>query len=130
MIGYWSVVMIEHGLDLTLVLVNALLALCACVVHVWAVVTHASRSRLLNGAVAALAALYVAAYLWLAANLDSRAEWSRWIVGVGMWAWVVVWIVPPIVGARSAHRSIAHLEQVRSEVERTVKAIEREMVDG
>ena len=46
---------------------------------------------------AALAGTYCVSYIWLLANLDQAATWSKTLRPVGMLSWIVPWMAFPCI---------------------------------
>lgn len=88
-------------LDLFFVALNLCGALAAVAVNAWDAARGWPDFRAIRVMIAALAAVYVAAYAVLlvgtATGTVDRAEWSRFVVGLGPVAWFLVWCGPPSV---------------------------------
>lgn len=50
-----------------------------------------------------LAGAYAVGYLSVLFGVVDRLTWSRFFTGVSLFAWVIVWIYPPILARRVAH---------------------------
>ena len=95
---------------------NLVFAATACGVNVWAARRGPGVLRPLRAAVAALAAVFVAAYVWLLSDLDAGLNWSQWMRPVGLVAWGLVWILPPCIVHRASARVAAHLDSKADEI--------------
>lgn len=58
------------------------------------------RFRTVHAAIATIALLYVAGYLWLLFGNVDPARWSSTLRGLSMVAWVVVWLLPAAMSVR------------------------------
>lgn len=84
-------------IDDLFVALNLIGAAAALVVNTWDAVRGWPDFRALRTLVAALAAAYVVAYAVLLFGAVDRADWSRFVVGLGPVAWGLVWCGPPVV---------------------------------
>lgn len=92
---------------------NAILAAVACVVNLRALPHNSPTWRNVHVSIAALAAVYVGGYLYLAIWPENLLTWSQTMRGVSMLAWPVVWIIPAVVQRRSIRRTNQILEEER-----------------
>jgi hypothetical protein len=58
--------------------------------------------RWVHRTIGVLAASYSVGYLSVLFGYVDRLTWSRFFVGVSVFAWMVVWIYPPILARRVA----------------------------
>lgn len=68
--------------------------------------------RGLRAAIGALAGFYFAGYLWVIADGDTET-WSNFYRKVALFAWVLVWVLPPVLGAQAHQRTKRTLEAFR-----------------
>ncbi len=90
---------------------NALGALAATSANLYAVRFGDPLLRGLRAAVGALAGFYFAGYVWVISGADVVA-WSEFYRKVSLVAWVLVWTLPPVLGARSHQRTKRNLEAI------------------
>lgn len=83
---------------------NALGALLATTANLYGVHYGDPLLRGLRAAIGALAGFYFAGYVWVIAHGDELL-WSRFYRWVSVAAWVLVWIFPPVLGARTHQRT-------------------------
>jgi len=89
---------------------NVALAAVACAVHLLAGRRGLIAVRWVRYSIAFLAATYTALYLWLILGDITVAEWSNLVRGIGPVAWVVVWILPAVLGLRVARKVDRHIK--------------------
>ena len=88
---------------------NALGALVATAANLYGVHYGDTALRGLRAAIGALAGFYFAGYVWVLVTLDEEA-WSSVYRKVSLVAWVLVWALPPVLGARAHQRTKRSLE--------------------
>lgn len=94
------------ALDEAVVVLNLVCVVVAVVVNWWAARSGLFRLRTIHAAIATVAGLYVAGYLWLLGLLPlidapDPARWSSVLRGLSLVAWVVVWIMPAVLSIRT-----------------------------
>ena len=94
---------------------NAIGTLWLTAVCVWA----ARRSRLLRhmwATIAAFAAVFTIAFIWLAVDIDSSATWARWVRPLQAVFWfVAAW--PGLAITRQTRRVVAELDEMVAAVD-------------
>ena len=88
---------------------NAFGALVATIANLYAVHYGDPLLRGLRAAVGALAGFYFAGYVW-AIETGDTAAWGDFYRKVSFVAWVLVWTLPPVLGARAHQRTRRTLE--------------------
>lgn len=86
----------------------------ACGLSVWACRSGLLNLRPLHAAVAMLAAVYCAGYLYLIVEQPNVGDWSNVMRGVGLVAWPVAWVSWPILSIRLQSR-VGRLHRVVEE---------------
>jgi hypothetical protein len=92
-------------LDKGIILATMCLAFTAAVGNTAAAMRGPYGLRVVCGVRAALAALYVPAYLWLLLHPEDRLIWSQTVVGVSLMTWVLVWNLPAYIALRLERRA-------------------------
>ena len=93
------------GLDNIIILgSNAILAWCVSMVAVVAAARIKDGHRNIRFAKATFALFYSCAYWWLLFNLEHRAEWSRYMVIVGLVSWPVGWAASDLIALQVEKR--------------------------
>jgi biotin transporter BioY len=100
--------------DRLVVVLNALLAATAAVTNARTVIGNSEAMQRVRASIAAIAAVYVVGYGWLALYPETIVTWSKTMRGVSLIAWVVVWIVPAVVQRRSMKRVREILDKEQS----------------
>ena len=62
--------------------------------------------RWVHRTIGILAAAYSVGYLSVLLGYVDRLTWSRLFIGVSLFAWMVVWIYPPILARRVANEIV------------------------
>lgn len=96
-----------------IVLGNALLALLAAVVGLWAATRGVPALRVIHAATGALALLYALSYGYLLVDLDGRLRrWSEVMRGVALIVWPIAWIWPPLASVRRYREAKARVDRL------------------
>lgn len=92
---------------------NALGALTATAANLYGVRFGDPVLRGLRAAIGALAGFYFAGYVWVI-NTANEVAWSQFYRRVALVAWVLVWSLPPVLGARAHQRTMRTLEALKA----------------
>ena len=65
-----------------------------------------SEFRWVHRTIGILAAAYSVGYLSVLFGYVDRLTWSRFFIGVSLFAWAVVWIYPPVLARRVANEIV------------------------
>jgi hypothetical protein len=92
--------------DEVVVVLNLVCVAVAVAVNWWAARSGLLRLRTIHAAIAAIAGVYVAGYLWLLGlipflDAPDPARWSSVLRGLSLVAWVVVWVAPAVLSIRT-----------------------------
>ena len=91
----------SYTLDLFVAQVNLLCIVVAFGVNWWAIKRSPPQKRPIRAMITCLCGLYVVAYIWLLSEFPERIlMWSRYMRGVSIVVWGVVWIAPAIMDVR------------------------------
>lgn len=91
--------------------VNAVMAWCAALAHVYAALSTGGWLRRMFIAIASLALFYSFAYWWLFFNPERVVEWSDFLRPVGLLTWVGAWTLEPFVLVHYMKRKSSELQQ-------------------
>jgi multisubunit Na+/H+ antiporter MnhG subunit len=67
--------------------------------------------RWLHNAIGGLALCYGVGYALVLLGVVDRLEWSKFFTGVSLFAWLLVWIYPPVLARRVAKSIGKHLAE-------------------
>lgn len=81
-------------LDQVVIIITTVFALVAAAVNIAAARWGPYGLRVQCGVRGVIAALYIPAYTWLAFNPEDRLVWSQTVVGLSLFSWIAVWIMP------------------------------------
>ena len=91
---------------------NGIGATLAVPANVWCIFGATPQVRRMRLAVATIAAVY-ACGIWWGLSTDRLADWSKVGRVVGVAAWLIVWIWPPIASRRDRERLARNITAMR-----------------
>ena len=68
--------------------------------------------RWVHRTIGLLAAFYCVGYLAVLTGVVDRLEWSRFFAGVSMFAWLIVWVYPPLLARRISHKIVTQTNKI------------------
>lgn len=68
--------------------------------------------RWVHRTIGLLALFYSLGYVAVLSGVVDRLVWSRFFAGVSMFAWIIVWVYPPVLARRISHKILARTNTI------------------